>query len=76
MRFKIACCLFIISFCLFTLQTAEAKKIKDRHYKFSIVVPDAMRYVKDTGAVAEEGIYYDTTAKIVLMISKRQSKFN
>lgn len=68
--------LFILLSCLFIVYSAEAKKIHNRQYKFRITVPDAMNRIIDTGEVVEGELYYDTTAKVVLMISERQSKFN
>ncbi len=70
---------FICSFVLlssFILTCAGAKEIRSRHYKFRITVPDAMTRIPDTAVTIEGELYYDTTSKVVLMISERQSNFN
>jgi hypothetical protein len=54
---------------------ASARKYKDKYYKFSLVLPDGLRPTFDSGDVVDGELFYDTSAKVVLMISTRQSKF-
>jgi hypothetical protein len=73
---RYGCTVISLLFFVFCFHVAGARKIKDRHYKFSIIIPDAMKDMTDKSEVVEGDLFYDSTAQIVLMISKRQSRFN
>lgn len=63
-----------ILLCLAICQEAAARKIHNRAYGYKISIPDRMMEVRDSSTAGSE-LYYDTTARIILMISQRQSKF-
>ncbi len=52
-----------------------AKRVHSKQYKFSIVLPETMTAIKDTSELVVSDLYYDTANNVVLMISKRESKF-
>ena len=59
---------------LFTLP-AFTREIKNKHYKFTITIPASMVQIKDTDNIKDEELYFDTSARIILLISARSSKF-
>ena len=62
--------------CLVINVSAVAQKLHDRHYRFSIVLPSTLNEVtQTTPADPSSHLYYDTTNKVVLMVSSRDSKF-
>lgn len=75
MRRKALLVLYMVFACSFISLTGAGKHIHNKHDKYRITIPDAMMKVADTGA-GDGDLYYDTAAKIVLMISERKSKFH
>jgi len=67
--------LYFVFACSFISLTGAGKHIRNKHNKYSISFPDAMMKVDDTGTDDGE-VYYDTAAKIVMMITERKSKFH
>ena len=54
---------------------SEARKIRSREYNFKLKVPDQLTEIDDTATIIDGNLFYDTTNGIIMMISKRQSKF-
>ncbi len=75
MKFRKYRWVFIVIGCVFAFHDATGKKIRNRQYKFTITIPDAMKRIVDTTVLGDE-LYYDTSAKIIFMISERKSKFS
>lgn len=75
MRFRK--CYWLVFICLLvgSAGKAEGKKIKSPKYKFSITIPDAMKYIVDTTSWGDDLLYYDTVSDVIFMISERKSKF-
>ena len=65
--------LFIISLVLF-MQNSHAKTVHKKQFRFTIMIPEGMKLVEDSGAHNGDEMYYDTTAGFVLIISEQQSK--
>ena len=64
----------ILLACACCAQYANAGRVKDRHYKFKMILPVTMVEVPDSGRI-NGTVYYDTSADIILMTSGRESKF-
>jgi hypothetical protein len=71
---RFLCGIVLLSF--FIVTSAAAKEIRNRHYKFRITLPETMNKIQDTAETIEGELFYDTVARVVLMISERQSNFN
>ena len=71
---RFVCCLILLSSFLFT--NTDGKEIKNKHYKFRVTLPESMNRIQDTASNIEGELFYDTVARVVLMISERQSNFN
>jgi hypothetical protein len=70
---RTALILFLVS--AFFVQNATGKVINNKRFKFSVTLPDAFIEVKDTADRVEGDLFFDTTADMVLLITKAQRKF-
>ena len=66
--------LLVVLLCMASVLSVSAKKIHNRHFRFKLTIPEGMAPVFDTGS-GLEGLYYDSTVGVVLMISGRESRF-
>ncbi len=55
---------------------APAKKIHNRPYRFSIVLPDKLIQIKGNDTLTYADYYFDSSAGIFLMLSVFKTKFN
>ena len=60
--------LMLLLICMGNCQNVFARKIHNRHFKFTITVPDQAVEIRDSTDLQGE-CYYDTAASIILMIS-------
>ena len=72
-----ACTLYLLSSAVSIKVSAieRAKKIRNTHYKFSLRIPRQMYEVWDSCNSPGDQVFYDTSARIIMMISARESKF-
>lgn len=68
----LACILFA---CVIVNNDVYARIIHNRHYKFTISLPDQLKELHDATTSEQSKLYYDTATGVILMISARESKF-
>ena len=71
---RFVCSVVLLS--CFIVSVAVGREIRNKHYKFRITLPESLNRILDTGSNIGGELYYDTVARVVLMISVRQSNFN
>jgi len=57
------------------INNAYPRKVHNKHYKFTITLPDSMMEIQDSFNAVAGQLYYDTTNGILLLVSARESKF-
>src|SRR4051812_39970690 len=66
---------YLLLLLLFVSACANAEKIHSKEYRFKIKVPSSMSEVSDSLNVLSGNLYYDSSARIVLIISGRESRY-
>ena len=66
---------FCVLFVVFFAHVAIGKTIYSKHFKFKVEIPVTFIKVTDTTGTVEGEVYFDTNEKIVLLVTKAESKY-
>lgn len=76
MHSGLKCFVFALITAFLAVYTADGRDIRNKHARFRISLPGALELVDDTSKSIEGLLYYDTTAKVILLVSERKSEFH